>query len=733
MSRLLLTSVVSLLLIAELRSQPDGGGVIAGTIASRESGEMLAGATIVLEGTVLGTSSSAEGGFIIRDAPAGSHTLLVSLVGFHARRLPGVMVRGADTTHLTIDLEPAPFQTQPVIVTASRHEEVAEDIPASVSIVDDRLLAYRNAITVDDALRYVPGVYVTQSQVNIRGSAGYSFGVGTRVLMLVDGLPFISGDTGEIIWESLPATQIDRIEVVKGAASALYGSSALGGVVNIITKSASETPETGLRLYGGMYDLPKYQTWKWTDEMRFFSGVHVSYARRIGDFNLATALDRSQNDGYRQNDYRKRWNGSARLGLTISPYQSAGVSFSILEQRRGNFLYWRDFDHAFQPKADQLAQSVYSVRWNLSGGYRNFLSDQFLCSARFSWFRSRWDDNIPSQYDSAGSNSRSDNVTGELQGDYRLSPNHTLIVGFAGSLENVDADTIFGRHTGRGGAVYLQDEIGLPGPMRFTLGGGFDYQQIGGLEPVSQFNPKLGLVYRLPDSSAVRFSAGRGFRAPSVAEVFTTSTAGGVVILPNPDLKPERSWSLDLGGSHTFNPCVHGDISIFRNEFWDLIEPAFGNDGVVHFQNITRALIYGSELTLNLSLFNGNVQSQVSYTYMVPRDVTTGDILKYRPRNLLYVSTQLDGHPFRLGVDLRILSRTEQIDDDFVTLGIIPQGDQRVPIYVADLRIGADWAIGGLPMTSALHINNLFQYYYVELIGNMAPTRNFVFTLETRI
>ncbi len=647
--------------------------------------------------------------------------------------MPEIIVSSGDTMHLNIELEPAPVQTEPIIVTASKREEAPEDVPASVSIVDDRLLSYRNAITVDDALRYVPGVYVTQSQVNIRGSAGYSFGVGTRVLLLLDGLPFISGDTGEIIWESLPASQIDRIEVVKGAASALYGSSALGGVINVITKPASEIPEAGVRLYGGMYDLPKFQTWRWTDEMRFFSGVHLSYARRIGDFNLATAIDRMQNDGYRQNDYWKRWNGSARLGLTISPYQSASVSFSILEQRRGSFLYWKDFDHAFQPKTDQLGESIYSVRWNVSGGYRRYVSDQFLYSARFSWFRSRWDDNIPSQYDSAGSNSRSDHVAAELQAEYRLSPDQLLIAGIAGSLEETDADTIFGRHSGQGGAVYAQDEIGFLNPMRITFGGRFDYQRLGTLEPVSQFNPKLGLVYRLPDSSSVRFSVGRGFRAPSAAEVFTTSTAGGVVILPNPDLKPERSWSLDLGGSHTFGPWVHGDLSFFRNEFWDLIEPAFGTDGVVHFQNITRALIYGAEMTLNLSLLSGDLQSQVSYTYMVPRDVTTGDILKYRPRNLLYLSTQLYERPFRLGVDLRILSRTEQIDDEFVTLGIIPQGDQRVAIYVADLRIGADWTLGGLPMTSTFHVNNLFQYYYVELIGNMAPTRNFVFTLETRI
>src|SRR5205807_77420 len=226
MSRLLFASLVTLLLMDEVRTQPAPGGVIAGKITSSENGESLAGATIALAGTVLWTSSDAQGSFLLRDAPEGLHTLIISLVGFRAKRLPDVTVRGGDTTHLSIGLDPAPLQTEPVIVTASKREEPPEDVPASVSVVDDRLLSYRNAVTVDDALRYVPGVYVTQSQVNIRGSAGYSFGVGTRVLMLIDGLPFISGDTGEIIWESLPASQVDRIEVVKGAASALYGSSA---------------------------------------------------------------------------------------------------------------------------------------------------------------------------------------------------------------------------------------------------------------------------------------------------------------------------------------------------------------------------------------------------------------------------------------------------------------------------------------------------------------------------
>jgi iron complex outermembrane receptor protein len=733
MKRIIWIPVLTLIALAGLRGQPQQGGTVTGRVLSRENNEPLQGANVTLEGSVLGASSGAGGDFLLRNIPPGRHSLQVSMIGYRAKRVSDFSVISGDTSVFTFELEPAPVEAEPVVVTAARREQLLTEVPASVSVVGEASLEYRNSVTVDDALRYVPGVHMTQTQVDIRGSAGYSFGVGTRVLILVDGIPLITGDTGEINWESIPVSQIERIEVVKGAASALYGSSALGGVINIITRSPGEHPETRLRVYGGLYDLPKYRSWQWTGDSRTLSGIQAGYRGKSGDLSLSASIDRTLNDGYRQNDYWKRWNGTLRLGYDISPYQAAGLFFSILEQRRGSFLYWRDFEHAFEPPADELRQSVYSVRWNLGGSYREFVSDRLFYSARFSWFKSRWSDNVPSQYDSAGSNSRSDVVNGEIQANAQLTARQTLVGGLSGNLQSVDADTIFGRHNGHGAAAYLQDEILLDEPLRLTLGGRFDYQSIEGLDAVSQFNPKVGLVYSLPDSTAIRFSGGRGFRAPTVAEIFTTSTAGGVAIHPNPGLQPERSWSADLGASHPFGGNVEADFSLFRNEFWDLIEPGFGADGVVHFENITRALIYGVELTLNASFPTSAITHQLSYTYMDPRDVTSGDVLKYRPRNLFYYSVHARVAPFSFGADARFLSRIDRIDDSFVTLGIIPGGDERVPIYVVDVRAGADWTMGGLPVTAVLQVNNLLQYYYVELIGNVAPTRNVVLTLETRI
>src|ERR1051326_2316053 len=726
----LILAIWLILLPTGLAGQNSTPGTIAGIVINGEDSVSLSGANITLGGTVLGASTDSKGKFVLRNVPEGTYSITISRVGFQRTSLGDVSVRSGEITRLAIALNPDVIQTAAVVVTASRREQSLQDAPASMSVIDENTLSSRHTITLDDALRYVPGVNVTQSQVNIRGSTGYSYGVGSRVLLLVDGLPMLSGDTGEIIWESLPVAEIDRVEVVKGSGSALYGSNALGGVINIIPKTPQEQPLTRIRLYGGSYAQPKYRTWQWTDDSRTLSGMQVSHQQRLGDVSVTFSGSRTLNDGYRQNDFWKRWNGTARVKLDFTPYQSASVSFSVLDQERGNFLYWKDFNHALQPPPDQSGQSVQSLRWNLGGGYTQIVSEKWFATTRVNWFRSKWDDNISGGAATNGTHSTSNVATGEFQVTGELPGDHLLVAGISGNLNSVDAATIFGVHSGDGAAMYAQDEIKLHESVRLTLGARYDYQHIEDVEDFSQVNPKLGLVYTPDPLTTLRLSAGRGFRVPSIAELFTTSGAAGVTIAPNPGLQPERSWSFEAGGSHEFNDHLRADLSLFRNEFWDLIEPAFGNDGIVHFENITRARIHGAELALQLSVLDKHLVSQISYTYVYPQDVSNDDILKYRPRNLLSVLTQCTVPPVQLGVDVRYLSRIERIDDDFVTLGIIPGGDERVPITVVDARIGADWSFAGLPLTSAVHVNNLFQYYYVELIGNIAPVRNYVLTLE---
>ncbi len=733
MTRLALIAFVLLATVSPARSQEDARGSVQGSVADSENQSPLPGANIVLHGTVLGATSDASGRFVLRSIPAGRYTLSVSIVGYRRRTVPVQLTAGENVSLPAILLEPAAVETAPVTVTASRREQSLEEAPASVSIVDERALEFRNTVTIDDALRYVPGVNVTRGQVNVRGSTGFSYGVGSRVLLLLDGLPFLTGDTGEIIWESLPAAAVDRLEVVKGAGSALYGSSALGGVINVITKRPQEEPETQIRLQGGMMPPPGYEEWRWTDDARSSGGLSITHQQRIGHLSLLAGGSRTLDDGYKRNDYWKRWNGWARLAYDLGAFQSAAIAFSILDQQRGNFFYWKDFNHPLEPKDDQLSQWVRSQRWNLGGSYRQIVSSDASVTAKASWYHTRWNDNVPNSIDSAGSHSRSDAASAEVQLNYQFAGGNILTGGLLGSHDRVAAETIFGNRSANGFALYLQDEIGLPWNVRVTLGGRFDLQKLEDLNAVDQFNPKFAAVLSPDPATSLRISIGRGFRAPSIAEVYTTTEAGGIAIRPNPGLLPERSWSFELGGSRAFGENLSADMSVFRNELWDMIEPSFGADGFVHFENVTRARVTGSEITLNADIVRHFVAGRVSYTYAYPQDVTTGDILKYRPRHLLYVSATSEVPPVRAGIDFRYMSRMERIDQEFVDLGIVPEGDRRVPVYLTDLHVSLDWSFAGVPLLSTFSVENLLQYYYADFIGNLGPLRTYLLTLEATV
>ena len=107
----------------------------------------------------------------------------------------------------------------------------------------------KNISNLENALRYVPGVNMTEDQISIRGSSGYSRGAGSRVLLALDGIPFYTGDTGETIWEMIPTAVIKRVEIIKGAASSLYGSTAIGGVINVITNDIPKNPPTFFKVF----------------------------------------------------------------------------------------------------------------------------------------------------------------------------------------------------------------------------------------------------------------------------------------------------------------------------------------------------------------------------------------------------------------------------------------------------------------------------------------------------
>ena len=242
MKRIFFWALISLLTLVHhhvMYCQKDVHGIIEGKVTNASDGSSLVGVTVLIEGTVLGTASDLNGFFRLTNVPEGKRVLQFSIIGFEREKRTLDVRRGEKYT-VNVSLKEKAFESEEVVVTASRRPQSLEEVPVSIGIMDGRDVERRTITSLDQALRYIPGVNMTESQVNVRGSSGYSRAFGTRVLLLVDGIPLLTGDSKEIKFDAIPMFAIDRIEVVKGAGSALYGSSALGGVINVITKTPRE-------------------------------------------------------------------------------------------------------------------------------------------------------------------------------------------------------------------------------------------------------------------------------------------------------------------------------------------------------------------------------------------------------------------------------------------------------------------------------------------------------------
>jgi outer membrane receptor for ferrienterochelin and colicins len=719
-------------------AQPNAGS-LKGTVTDAKTQDPLIGVNVILRGTIRGTVTDVHGKYQLKGIPAGTYDVTFSLIGYTADTLHQILIQPDAELHLNAPLMQAPIQTDQVVVTASRREQSLREVPVSVSTVSSKMIADHVSVTLDDALRYVPGVNMMQDQVNIRGSSGYSRGVGSRVLILIDGLPLITGDTGEIPWETVPMFQIDRIEVVKGAGSALYGSSALGGVINIITKEIGDAPEIRFRLFSGIYSRPTYSDWDWSSGSRFNTGGYVSYSDRTGSLGYLVSISRVVDESYRENDVYHRWGLYSKLNYTFSQYQSATLTTNIQWRNHGNFFWWKSLQDATRPADAQLGGEVNSARGNVSFAYKEILSDKFFYSLKAIYFGNYWQDNI---YGQIGNTAASHTTQVEALATYEISPGQVLTGGVVANYDRIYTD-IFGSHPGVGAGFYLQDELPLLPSLKMTAGIRYDWQRIWkeifaspAASSPSQLNPKIGLVFSPNPTTTVRTSYGEGFRYPSMSELFTSVNTGlsAITVAPNDSLKPERSISFEIGCSQWLGERLYLDVALFQNNFYDLIEGGVNPYKFeIQFNNVTRARIRGVEFGLKADMFNRFLTTDISYTYIDPVDLDQNTVLKFRPRNLFYASVIAHHKQWQVEFNYRYVSRVEAIDENLVRLAPIVDGDHRVPCSVVDAGITYNLTNIGVPLNIGLTIKNLTNYYYVELLGNLSPVRTVYVSIESTL
>ncbi len=724
MKRFLILACLASAPLAGLRAQ--GSAVLYGSVHDT-LGQPLRAYVRLLEG---GRAALADGRGRFRLAvPAGTVVVRIALIGFEAVTDTLTLAAG-DSLQRDYRLNPAVVQLPPTIVTAAKRSQFLDQAVTSVAIVSDSDVARHAVTTIDEAVNKAPGVQFLNGQVNIRGSSGYVQGVGSRVLLLVDGVPANQGDRGGINWDVIPLEQVERAEVVKGAGSALYGSAALGGVVNVITRDIQPGFHARVRALGGAYANPPAEIWSFRDYTGAQEGLDVtgSYGtdRARGTFTGGGW----HSDGYREQDRRNHWQTAGKAQWLATPDTRVTASGSWVSDQYETPLVWctrgtcDDRGQAFQPfmiDASGRGSLTRSDKGYVAGTVEHHASEGLGWHARASWGRTHFTDFQPGRDDWGVAN----RFGAEFRGELHPTGNRVATVGTEASFSDVRTNIFTGdtnltsnairTHDQREFAAYAEGEQRL-GRARLTAGVRTDFIVVdgGGLSTV--VSPRIGAVLPTARTGVWRASVGRGFRAPSLAERFVSTTVQAFRVVPNPDLHSETAWSVELGNTATISPAVRSDAALFWTEAYDLIEPAVDTSGArIQFRNVARARLAGLDLALTTTPFTRGLTATLSYTLLYARELAHDGIperpLAFRPRHLVTLGADYQRGAVSVGGDFRYTSRFERVE--------LYETDPRVAEKVLSLRASAAWG----PWTVRARVANALNYIYNLVPRTLEPVR----------
>lgn len=658
-----------------------------GTLIGRvidDNGEPLIGASVIYRGDVtIGASTDTEGNYSLK-LPVGERKLICRFTNKVTDTFT-VIIKENKLTEYDVTLESYGdlLELEEVEIRVGKFDKRPEDITVSLEIIKPELIEDKNTRSVETILDQTPGLNILDGEPQIRGGSGFTFGVGSKVAVIVDDMPLLSGDAGRPEWSFIPVENIKQIEVVKGAGSVLAGSSALSGAIHIRTKYPTNEPLTKVNIYTGFYSYPRDTAQIWRDNPSLISGANFLHSRKIGNWDLVIGGNVNYDQGYIgppiQDEFIEQSYPDTISNFTNAQMVSkrARINFNLRRRSKklrglsyglnGNgmisespmiFAWLNDTTGLFQgyPGAVFLQQqTIFNldpfVNVNLESGSTHKLRGRFLYT----------DNEITANQS---------NNSLLYYGDYQFQRSYKQLAAleFIGGVSGTYTDSYAELYAGSGTpdnsllnvSGYGQLEKKLWEIVNLSVGGRIEYFSLN--DTVNAIKPifRAGGNIKLHQETYLRMSYGQGYRFPTITERFIQTGIGNFGVFPNPELKPETSSNSEVGIKQGFKfGKLFGylDIAGFWQEYDNTIEYLFGfwdlnspTGAGFKFLNTGRSRIIGIDISFSgkAKINKNNIMTFIAgYNYILPKTLNPNlvyavDSHPVNPREYSYNNTSLN-------------------------------------------------------------------------------------------
>lgn len=570
--------------------------------------------------------------------------------------------------------EPAALVLDTIVVTGTRSEKKLSDSPIRTELVTEQELKRTNAITLKKALENVPGILLRE----VHGKSGYEISLqgmtSDQVLVLIDGLPLAASTNSTVDLDQYLVSGVDHIEVIKGAASAQYGSAAMGGVVNIITQKVQE----GVSVSGQM-DIGSYGKQNDNGRSASINNHHekINIEAAQGDFKGRVSADQYKNNGFAANPEAYPRQGDEQKRQQYSIYGAWQPSDQLLVW--GDFNDYKETDHqrTLENKAPYYKNQLKVEeieRQRISAGSQFTLLDQLKFNLK----------GVHETYDStsaATTDGHSDGLRHSRQENNHFSAQLSFPTWYQQDWQlgyDWHEDTLTQTNNGifelQNGQVsrqrnefYVQNDAQVTENLEAVFGWRFQNDDDFGDHHAFKLSSKYRFYQQDGVLADLRFSYGQGYRVPNLKERFYSfdHSSLGYMVIGNPSLQPESSNSYQLGISLSQTELWNVDVNLFYNDIQDLIQLDEKNadvvNGITHYsyKNVNSAETGGIETTAQWFI-RPYLTLSGAYTYTEAKDKTTDKWLTRRPKHI----ARLGGdYSFNDQLDLTLRARYQS--DEF--------------------------------------------------------------------